>query len=92
MPKLITFTEVGYNGISKEFTSNDPDLTLNGDDATFKSAIVLSGSWDLYDDVARAGTTMNLTDTGGPDADGGYKDFADWGGATAFHVKSIYHG
>lgn len=51
MPKLITFTEVGYNGNSKEFTSNDPDLTLNGDDATFKSAIRLSGNGTLWDDV-----------------------------------------
>jgi Beta/Gamma crystallin len=91
MPKLIVFTEVGYNGIAKEFTSNDPDLTLNGDDATFKSAIVLSGSWTLYPETASQGTPISLGETGGPDGDGGYKDHADWGGVEAFHVKSIAH-
>jgi hypothetical protein len=77
MPKLITFTEGGYNEISKEFTSNDPDLTLNGDDATFQSAIVLSRNWKLWADVASQGTDIGLSDTGGPDADGRYKDFAN---------------
>lgn len=44
MPKLIAFSETGYSGTTKEFRSNDPDLTLNGDDFLIKSAIVLSGS------------------------------------------------
>lgn len=92
MPKLIVFTEVGFSGSSQEFTSNDPDLTLNSEDATFKSAIVLSGSWTLYDDVASGGTAISLTEQGGPDADGSFEDHADWGGAAPFHVKSILHG
>ena len=44
MPKLIAFSEPGYTGTSQEFRSNDPDLTLNGDDFIIKSAIVLSGT------------------------------------------------
>jgi hypothetical protein len=92
MPKLIAFSEPGYSGTSQEFRSNDPDLTLNGDDFIIKSAIVLSGSWTLYDDVLSAGTSIALGEAGGPDADGSFKDHADWGGAVPFHVKSINHG
>ena len=92
MPKLIAFSETGYSGTSQEFRSNDPDLTLNGDDFIIKSAIVLSGSWTLYDDVNSAGTSISLGEQGGPDADGSFKDHADWAGDAAFHVKSITHG
>jgi hypothetical protein len=92
MPKLIAFSEPGYSGTSQEFRSNDPDLTLNGDDFIIKSAIVLSGSWTLYDDVTSGGTSIVLGEAGGPDADGSFKDHADWGGAVPFHVKSINHG
>lgn len=91
-PKLIAFSETGYSGTSREFRSNDPGLTINGDDFIIQSAIVLSGSWTLYDDVNSAGTSIALGEQGGPDADGSFKDHADWGGAAAFHVKSINHG
>ena len=92
MSQLIPSSEPGYSGTSQEFRSNDPDLTLNGDDFIIKSAIVLSGCWTLYDDVNSAGTSISLAEQGGPDADGGFKDHADWGGVAAFHVKSITHG
>lgn len=91
MAKLIVFSEPGYSGTSKEYRSNDPDLTLNGDDFIIKSAIVLTGNWSLYDDVMNGGISINLTEAGGPDADGGYKDYADWSGTDVFHVKSIQH-
>ena len=92
MPKLIAFSETGYSGTTKEFSSNDPDLTINGDDFIIKSAMVLSGSWALYDDVGFAGNTISMDAQGGPDSDGGFKDHADWGGAAPFHVKSITGG
>lgn len=92
MPKLIAFSEPDYSGTSKEYRSNDPDLTLNGDDFLIKSAIVTSGSWTLYDDVNSAGNPIGLQEQGGPDADGSYKDHADWSGTAPFHVKSINHG
>ena len=76
----------------QEFRSNDPDLRLNGDDFIIKSAIVLCGFSALYDDVKSGGTSMVLGEAGGPDADGSFKDHADWGGAVPFHVKSITHG
>ena len=66
MPKLIAFSEPGYSATSQEFRSNDPDLTLNGDDFIIKSAIVLSGSWTLYDDVLSAGTSISLSEQGIP--------------------------
>lgn len=89
MPRILLFSEAGFTGNVKELTQNDPDLTLNGDDVTFASAIVLSGSWNLYDDINQAGNLISLTDNGAPNADGAYKDHADWGGAAAFHVKSV---
>ena len=70
MPKLIAFSEPSYSGTSQEFRSNDPDLTLNGDDFIIKSAIVLAGSWTLYDDVNSSGSSISLGEQGGPDADG----------------------
>lgn len=91
MPKLIVFSEPGFTGTNKEYRSNDPDLTLNGDDFIIKSAIVLSGSWTLYDDVNSAGNAIGFQEQGGPDVDGSYKDHADWAGAAPFHVKSITH-
>ena len=92
MPKLIAFSEPGYSGIPKEFHSNDPDLTLNGDDFVIGSVIVLSTTWTLWDEVNFQGNPITLTETGGPDTDGTYKDHADWAGAAPFHVKSITHG
>ncbi len=89
MPRILVFTNPGFSGTVKEFTLNDPDLTQNGDDLTFASAIVLSGSWNLYDEVNQAGNTISLSATSGPNGDGAFKDPADWGGAAAFHVKSI---
>lgn len=91
MAKLIVFSTPGYNGTSKEFQNNDPDLTLNGDDFVVASAIALSGSWTLYPDPGYQGTPISLAREGGPDSDGGYKDYADWTGAANFHVKSIQH-
>lgn len=91
MAKILLFSGVGYTGSVKEFQSNDPDLTLNGDDFQFNSAIVASGDWSLYDAVNEQGNTISLMMSGGPDADGTYKDAGDWGGAGVFHVKSIRH-
>jgi hypothetical protein len=91
MPKLIAFATAGFTGSTKEFRSNDPDLTLNGDDFVVASAIVLTNNWTLYDDIGFTGNTISLGDSGGPDADGSYKDYADWQGSVNFHVKSIQH-
>jgi hypothetical protein len=91
MPKLILFNQVGFINTAKEFRSNDPDLVLNGDDFQANSAIVASGDWTLFPDVNFQGTPISLGANGGPDADGSYKDPADWSGAGAFHVKSIQH-
>lgn len=91
MPKLILFNQVGYINTAKEFRSNDPDLVLNSDDFQANSAIVASSEWTLYPDVNFQGTPIALGTNGGPDQDGTYKDPADWGGAGAFHVKSIQH-
>mgnify|MGYP001449174680 CR=1 FL=1 len=91
MAKLILFNLAGFVNTAKEFRSNDPDLTLNGDDFQANSAIVASGEWNLYPDVNFQGTPISLGTNGGPDADGTYKDAADWQGAGTFHVKSIQH-
>jgi hypothetical protein len=91
MAKLILFNQTGYTNTAKEFRSNDPDLTLNGDDFQFNSAIVASGEWTLFPDVNSQGTSITLGTNGGPDTDGTYKDPADWGGTGVFHVKSIQH-
>ncbi len=77
--------------MSKEFRSNDPDLTLNGDDFQFASAIVISGEWTLYPDANFGGNPVSLGTNGGADADGAYKDVADWGATQAFVVRSIQH-
>jgi len=89
MAKLIAFDTVGYRGMAKEYQSNDPDLTLNGDDFVLSSAIVVNGSWSLYPEVGYEGLPISLNPQGGPDTDGCYKDYADWSGTGQFHVKSI---
>lgn len=91
MPKLLVFENVGFSGANREYYSNDPDLTLNGANMEFGSAIVLSGSWTLYPDPNFQGTAISLAPQGGPDSDGAYKDFADWGGAEKFSVRSIQY-
>lgn len=91
MPKLLLFNAIGYVDPVQEFQSNDPDLTLNGDDFQANSAIVASGEWTLYPDPNFQGTPISLGSSGGPDGDGTYKDPADWGGTAVFHVKSIQH-
>jgi len=89
MPKLIAFAAVGYTGGTKEFRSTDPDLTMNGDDFLLSSALTITGVWDLYSDVNYTGDHISLNHDGGPDADGAYKDPADWQGIASFHVKSM---
>lgn len=91
MAKIICFSSAGFNGTSKEYYSNDPDLALNNDDFTIASAIVISGTWTLYDEPNNMGTSQTLNESGGPESDGCYKDHADWGGAADFHVKAIQH-
>lgn len=92
MPKLIAFSETGYSGTTKEFRSNDPDVTLNGDVCAINSAIVISGSWTLYEDINSAGNPIGLQEQGGPDANSTYKHHADLTGTAPFHVKAINHG
>ena len=89
MPKLIVFSGLAFTGTSKEYQSNDPDLTLTGDDFAFNSAIVASGQWMLLDTPGLTGTAITLGDSGGPDADGCFKDAADFGLLAAFHVRSL---
>jgi hypothetical protein len=91
MPKLILFNQVGFVNTAKEFRGNDPNLVLNGDDFQANSAIVADRDWTLYADVNYEGASITLTQNGGPDNDGCYKDSADWSGAGVFHVKSIRH-
>jgi hypothetical protein len=89
--KLLVFENAGFLGTNREYYSNDPDLTLNGLEKEFGSAIVLSGSWTLYPDPNYQGTSISLTAQGGPDTDGAFKDYADWGGAGKFTVRSIQY-
>jgi len=89
MPKLVCFESPDYNGDARQFQNNDPDLTLNNLDFTLDSAIVVTGSWDLFDQVNYSGTQITLTAAGGPDGDGAYPDHADWQGNGPFDVKSI---
>ncbi|MEZ5307190.1 MAG: beta/gamma crystallin-related protein [Pyrinomonadaceae bacterium] len=91
MAKLIVFSAIGFNGTSKEFRSNDPDLVQNGDDFVVSSAIAIEGDWTLFHEPGFAGTSIGLSSSGGPDSDGTYKDSADWDGTGEFHVKSIQH-
>ena len=91
MPKLISFTVADFGAAATTFQSNDPDLTLNGADVDIASAFVASGSWTLYDQPGFQGTSITLTEAGGPDADGCYRDYADWAGTAIFHVRSIQH-
>jgi Beta/Gamma crystallin len=90
--KLIVFSDVGYAGASKEYRSNDPDLAVNGDDFVFASAIVVSGQWTIYNAVSFGGDVITLSDGGGPETDGAYKDYADFAYAGAFTALSIQHG
>ena len=89
MRKLIVFDTQGYQNQSKTFFENDPDLTLNGDDFTLAAAIAASGAWTLYSEPGYTGDSISLQLGGGPDSDGCYRDYADWGGSANFHVKSI---
>lgn len=91
MSKIIAFASSAYVAPNKEYRSNDPDLTLNGDDFVIASAIVATADWTLYDEIGCTGNSITLSPQGGPDGDGMYRDHADWGGSAPFHVKSIQH-
>ena len=91
MARLILFSAESMGGTVKEFRNNDPNLVLNGNEFTLESAVGLSGIWTLYDDIAFGGATITLSDAGGPEVDGAYQDYADWGGAGPFLVMSIQH-
>lgn len=43
----------------------------------------------LFDDVNNLGSSITLNELTGPNSEGAYKDYADWGGAALFHVKSV---
>lgn len=92
MSKLITFTEIGRNGISKELPPTIPISPSIATTPPLRSAIVLSGSWTLNDDVTQQGNAIGPQEEGGPDYDGAYKDFVDWNGAVSFCVKFTSHG
>jgi hypothetical protein len=89
MIRLICFASMSFNGTSKEFLNNDPDLVVTGDDFQLASAVVVEGNWELFDEVGHGGNMIALSRASGPESDGVYRDPADWGGTTAFHVKSI---
>lgn len=91
MAKLITFTVADFGAAASTFQSNDPDLTLNAADVDVGSAIVASGSWTLFDQPGYQGTSIELNESGGPDSDGCYRDYADWAGTAIFRVQSIRH-
>lgn len=89
MNRLICFADTTFRGGSKEYLNNDPNLVVTGDDFVLSSAIAVDGSWTLYDDIGFAGNAIVLQRSSGPEGDGVYRDYADWSGSAAFHVKSI---
>ena len=89
--KLVLFDQIEFSGTSRTYQNNDPDLVANGEDFLFESAIAVTGSWTLYDQVSKGGKVIQLDEMSGPDNDGTYRDSADWSPAGPFHVRSIEH-
>jgi hypothetical protein len=89
---LIVFSEPGYTGWPRKFETDEADLVRNGSDFIIQSAIVVAGSWTLYDEANQQGNPISLTKHGGIDATGEFPNPAGWGGAGSFHVKSIRKG
>ncbi|MBM3522166.1 MAG: beta/gamma crystallin family protein [Alphaproteobacteria bacterium] len=89
MVRLICFAAASFANGSKEYLGNDPNLIITGDEYSLASAIAIGGSWTLYSEVGFTGESIVLSSSSGPESDGVFRDHADWGGSSHFHVKSI---
>lgn len=80
MVKIILFQNSNFQGKSLVVTSDEPNLVPQGFNDITSSLIVISGQWSLYQNVNYTGTSWTVSEVGGPDGDGCYPDYGDWGG------------
>ncbi len=77
---VILFQDTNFRGSYVVLNSDEFDLRLQNFSDKASSAIVVSGIWRLYRDIGKSGTQYALTSFGGPNRDGFYPTFGDWGG------------
>ncbi|MEO8673040.1 MAG: beta/gamma crystallin-related protein, partial [Tahibacter sp.] len=69
-----------FGGSSLVVTVADPDLVPQGWNDKTSSIIVIDGQWGVYQDTNYSGTAWTVSRVGGPNGDGTYPDYSDWGG------------
>ncbi|WP_298517260.1 beta/gamma crystallin-related protein [uncultured Kordia sp.] len=88
MSKIIVFQNSNISGSSLTLTASDPNLVPQGWNDKISSLIVVSGTWELYQNTKYGGSSWSVSDSGGPNGDGVYPDWSDWGG-TNDSISSI---
>lgn len=78
MAKITLFKDVNFKGQCDSFGSSTDNLrSLN---EAVSSVIVESGTWTAYTKTGLSGTSVTLTEKGGPNSDGHYSVPTDFGG------------
>lgn len=80
MAKIILFKDRNFGGealVVKEPISNLKDAGWND---VVSSLIVVEGKWRIYKDANYDGNSWSVVPDGGPDKDGCYTYWKDWGG------------
>ena len=80
MCKIILFEHTDFRGKSKVLTTSDPDFNRSDWNDIVSSVIVLKGEWGLYEHTEYRGSRWAVSEKGGPDQDGAYPSYNDWGG------------
>jgi hypothetical protein len=78
MAKIILFEDTNLSGKSVIFSKSGNTGSSFND--KISSLVVVSGTWYLFKDSDFSGTSWYLTSHGGPDGDGVYPSYKDWGG------------
>lgn len=81
MAKIIVFNKQNFNGNDTlVVTDSLPSLKGTGINNDISSVIVIEGSWQLCEHPDYQGTDWVVAPNGGPNQDGCYPSYSDWGG------------
>ena len=80
MPKITLFQNTNFGGQNLTLRQADTNLKDQGFNDKTSAIIVCSGSWILYQDADYKGQQWVVQENGGPNGDGLYPSYSDWGG------------
>lgn len=78
--KIIVFSDANFQGQSRVLTSPVQTLNPTRFNNLTSSLIVVSGAWELYENVNFEGDAWVVSEDGGPNEDGVYPNWQSWQG------------